>query len=81
MYSTVFCIVTLHSKCTRALTFVCVCVCVGSVLVAHSAWWHRQTANSSPHSRHALLACFTRGFVIPKADMEGQYLAISEGLF
>jgi ectoine hydroxylase-related dioxygenase (phytanoyl-CoA dioxygenase family) len=49
----------------------------GSVLIAHSAWWHRQTANTSPHPRHALLACFTRGYVVPKADMEGQYLAVS----
>lgn len=49
----------------------------GSVLVAHSAWWHRQTANTSPRARHALLACYTRGYVVPKADMQGQYLAIS----
>ncbi|EKX44488.1 hypothetical protein GUITHDRAFT_109608 [Guillardia theta CCMP2712] len=32
----------------------------GSVLVAHSAWWHRQTQNKSPNPRHALLGCFTR---------------------
>ena len=49
----------------------------GAVLVAHSAWWHRQTANRSPRPRHALLACFTRGYVMPKADMEGQFHAIS----
>jgi ectoine hydroxylase-related dioxygenase (phytanoyl-CoA dioxygenase family) len=46
----------------------------GSVLIAHGAWWHRQTANASPQPRSALLANFCRAYVVPKADMEGQLL-------
>ena len=46
----------------------------GSVLIAHGAWWHRQTPNLSPLSRSALLASFCRAFVVPKADMEGQLM-------
>mmetsp|Transcript_3728 Transcript_3728/g.8072 ORF Transcript_3728/g.8072 Transcript_3728/m.8072 type:complete len:161 (-) Transcript_3728:58-540(-) len=52
---------------------------VGSVLVAHGAWWHRQTINKSEQPRHALLASLTRGFVVPKADMEGQYMRMASG--
>ena len=52
------------------------CAPSGSVLIAHSAWWHRQTANTSPLPRHALLASYTRGYVVPKADMQGQLLAL-----
>ena len=35
------------------------------VLIAHSAWWHRQTPNTSPHSRSALLAAFVRSPLPP----------------
>lgn len=51
----------------------------GSVLIAHGAWWHRQTPNLSPAPRSALLASFCRAFVIPKADMEGQFMRMQEG--
>jgi ectoine hydroxylase-related dioxygenase (phytanoyl-CoA dioxygenase family) len=50
----------------------------GSVLVAHGAWWHRQTPNLSQLPRSALLASFCRAFVVPKADMEGQLLNMKE---
>ena len=50
----------------------------GSVLIAHGAWWHRQTPNASPRPRSALLANFCRGFVVPKADMEGQLIGMRD---
>jgi ectoine hydroxylase-related dioxygenase (phytanoyl-CoA dioxygenase family) len=50
----------------------------GSVLIAHGAWWHRQTRNSSPLPRSALLANFCRAFVVPKADMEGQFMMMQD---
>jgi ectoine hydroxylase-related dioxygenase (phytanoyl-CoA dioxygenase family) len=50
----------------------------GSVLIAHGAWWHRQTPNLSPLPRSALLASFCRAFVIPKADMEGQLMYMQD---
>jgi ectoine hydroxylase-related dioxygenase (phytanoyl-CoA dioxygenase family) len=50
----------------------------GSVLIAHGAWWHRQTPNLSPLPRSALLASFCRAFVVPKADMEGQFMGMKD---
>ncbi|KAL0050790.1 hypothetical protein WJX82_007295 [Trebouxia sp. C0006] len=44
----------------------------GSVLVAHSAWWHRQTKNVSKLPRTALLGNYTPGHVVPKDNMEKQ---------
>ncbi|DBA89954.1 TPA: hypothetical protein ACH3X2_004442 [Trebouxia sp. C0005] len=45
----------------------------GSVLVAHSAWWHRQTKNVSKLPRTALLGNYTPGHVVPKDNMEKQW--------
>eukprot|EP01129_Flabellula_baltica_P012299 TRINITY_DN5538_c0_g1_i2.p1 TRINITY_DN5538_c0_g1~~TRINITY_DN5538_c0_g1_i2.p1 ORF type:complete len:415 (-),score=70.98 TRINITY_DN5538_c0_g1_i2:46-1209(-) len=54
----------------------------GSVLMAHSAWWHTQRKNRSDKSRTALLANFTPGYVVPKDFMQGQYKqAKEEGVF
>jgi ectoine hydroxylase-related dioxygenase (phytanoyl-CoA dioxygenase family) len=50
----------------------------GSVLIAHGAWWHRQTPNLSPLPRSALLASLCRAFVVPKADMEGQFMGMKD---
>ena len=47
----------------------------GSVLIAHSAWWHRQVRNvdscggEHPRRRTALLGNYTPGHVVPKGDM------------
>ena len=47
----------------------------GSVLLAHSAWHHRQVRNvassggSHPRRRTALLGNYTPNFVVPKSDM------------
>lgn len=54
----------------------------GHVLIAHSAWWHRQVRNVAPcegpypRRRTALLGNFTPNFVVPKDDMRGQFEAI-----
>ena len=45
----------------------------GSVLIAHSAWWHRQTVNRSDAPRTALLGNYTSGHVVPKDGMERQW--------
>ncbi|DBA79812.1 TPA: hypothetical protein ACH3X1_008473 [Trebouxia sp. C0004] len=45
----------------------------GSVLIAHSAWWHRQTKNVSKLPRTALLGNYTPGHVVPKDNMEKQW--------
>ena len=42
----------------------------GTVLIAHSAWHHRQTINRSAASRTALLGNYTPMFVTPKDSME-----------
>jgi ectoine hydroxylase-related dioxygenase (phytanoyl-CoA dioxygenase family) len=42
----------------------------GTVLIAHSAWHHRQTTNVSADSRTALLGNYTPMFVTPKDSME-----------
>ena len=54
----------------------------GHVLVAHSAWWHRQVRNLAPcargdaRRRTALLGNYTPNFVVPKDDMRGQFEAM-----
>ena len=45
----------------------------GSVLIAHSAWIHRQTVNRSGIDRLGLLANYTRKSIQPKDDMNTQY--------
>ena len=45
----------------------------GSVLIAHSAWWHRQTINRSENRRTVLLGNYVVESVPPKDDMEQQY--------
>ena len=45
----------------------------GAVLIAHSAWWHRQSVNRSAEPRTVLLGNYTPGFVVPKDGMERQW--------
>ena len=51
----------------------------GTVLIAHSAWWHRQTRNTAssggdrPRRRTAMLGNYTPNLVVPKNDMVEQY--------
>ena len=45
----------------------------GSVLIAHSSWWHRQTNNTTTASRTALLGNYTPCWVVPKDGMERQW--------
>jgi Phytanoyl-CoA dioxygenase (PhyH) len=45
----------------------------GTVLIAHSAWWHRQTNNTTLQPRMALLGNYTPGWVVPKDNMERQW--------
>ena len=45
----------------------------GTVLIAHSAWWHRQTNNMTTTSRTALLGNYTPGWVVAKDGMERQW--------
>ena len=45
----------------------------GTVLIAHSAWWHRQTNNTTDQPRMALLGNYTPGWVVPKDNMERQW--------
>ena len=47
----------------------------GTVLIAHSAWWHRQTNNTTSTSRAALLGNYTPGWVVAKDGMERQWAA------
>lgn len=49
------------------------CLPPGSVLIAHSAWIHRQTVNKSGTNRLGLLANYTRRSVRPKDEMKTQY--------
>ena len=44
---------------------------MSQVLVAHSAWWHRQTPNLSPEPRVALLACFVRSPLSGRVFVQG----------
>ena len=50
----------------------------GSVLLAHSAWWHRQSINTSNNKRHALLANYILPHIIPKSDMANQFRLLRE---
>jgi ectoine hydroxylase-related dioxygenase (phytanoyl-CoA dioxygenase family) len=45
----------------------------GSVLLAHSSWWHRQAINISRDDRRAILSNYTLGSFTPKSDMVKQY--------
>eukprot|EP00276_Gloeochaete_wittrockiana_P009671 CAMPEP_0184645984 /NCGR_PEP_ID=MMETSP0308-20130426/2616_1 /TAXON_ID=38269 /ORGANISM="Gloeochaete witrockiana, Strain SAG 46.84" /LENGTH=279 /DNA_ID=CAMNT_0027075579 /DNA_START=1711 /DNA_END=2550 /DNA_ORIENTATION=+ len=45
----------------------------GSVFLAHSAWWHRQTKNVSLSTRSAVLGNFVKSYVIPKSCVEEEY--------
>ena len=38
----------------------------GTVLIAHSAWWHRQTNNMTADKRIVLLGNYTPGYIVPK---------------
>ena len=55
------------------------CCPAGTVLIAHSAWWHRQVRNMAssggdrPRRRTALLGNYTPNHVVPKDLMAEQY--------
>jgi ectoine hydroxylase-related dioxygenase (phytanoyl-CoA dioxygenase family) len=52
----------------------------GTVLIAHSSWWHRQTNNTTRLPRTALLGNYVPGFVVAKDPMERQWTHRHEAL-
>eukprot|EP00035_Acanthoeca_spectabilis_P012343 m.220273 g.220273 ORF g.220273 m.220273 type:complete len:389 (-) comp15596_c0_seq2:1941-3107(-) len=51
----------------------------GAVLIAHSAWWHRQSINKSAAHRRVLLGNYTPSYVVPKDSMERQWREAHDG--